>query len=378
MAQSAALAPRAAALPAPFAVHATYSLDHHDELAKAQRFREAGLWKSDLPEPADARYLAVGLPASSSSSGGSGGDSGGGKGGGAHHHLPPAVRTAVAGFEAKGQSAANIGVHVLALRAYVAELRDALSLAFVLNRTLVLPRWACYCDRLWSGSDDIFHFGCMYPGAQDGQYVPFVCPMDHVISPFEWNEKGVPYKDHLFLKPFEGTGEIIEIAVGAHGGAATEGAHGGAIKGGGQPSGRAALRLPLGQSAAAVRRALAPYANARVLRLEHTRSLLCGLGGAEALEPNAAREPNTAHEPNTALDPNTALEPAGARRLAQLVPALLKPPSWCAKCYQPCQSELKGWLDADTIRRGWRKEGGEEFWCANFEPPEPLPALCPV
>ncbi|KOO52746.1 glycosyltransferase family 77 protein [Chrysochromulina tobinii] len=291
--QSAALAPRAAALPAPFAVHATYSLDHHDELAKAQRFREAGLWRSDPPEPADAR-------------------------------------------------------------------------------TLVLPRWACYCDRLWSGSDDIFHFGCMYPGAQDGQYVPFVCPMDHVLSPFEWNEKRFPYKDHLFLKPLEGTGEIVEIAVaeiageiavGADGGGATKGGatEGGAqddapaaTEGGGQPSGRAALRLPLGQSAVAVRRALAPYASARVLRLEHTRALLCGLGGAETFEAD------------------------GARRLAQLIPALLKPPSWCAKCYQPCLSELKGWLDADTIRRGWRKEGGEEFWCAHFEPPEPLPALCPV
>jgi hypothetical protein len=224
--------------------------------------------------------------------------------------------------------------------------------------------------------------------------------MDHVLSPFEWNEKRFPYKDHLFLKPIEGTGEIIEIAVaeiageiageiavGADGGGATKGgateggaqddapaaAEGGAqddapaateggaqddapaaTEGGGQPSGRAALRLPLGQSAVAVRRALAPYASARVLRLEHTRALLCGLGGAETFEAD------------------------GARRLAQLVPALLKPPSWCAKCYQPCLSELKGWLDADTIRRGWRKEGGEEFWCAHFEPPEPLPALCPV
>ena len=51
---------------------------------------------------------------------------------------------------------------------YVAELRDALALARALGRTLVLPRWACYCDRLWSGSDDIFHFGCMYPGSQVG------------------------------------------------------------------------------------------------------------------------------------------------------------------------------------------------------------------
>ena len=28
----------------PMAVHATYSLDRHDGLAKTQRFREAGLW----------------------------------------------------------------------------------------------------------------------------------------------------------------------------------------------------------------------------------------------------------------------------------------------------------------------------------------------
>ena len=29
----------------PLCVHATYSLDNHDALAKTQRFREAGLWR---------------------------------------------------------------------------------------------------------------------------------------------------------------------------------------------------------------------------------------------------------------------------------------------------------------------------------------------
>ena len=77
-------------------------------------------------------------------------------------------------------------MHARALADYVGELRDALALARATRRTLVLPRWTCYCDRLWSGSDDIFHFGCMYPGSHDGKFVPFTCPMDHVLSPTAW------------------------------------------------------------------------------------------------------------------------------------------------------------------------------------------------
>ena len=36
-----------AVLPSPYAVHATYTLDHHDHIAKRQRFHEAGLWRAD-------------------------------------------------------------------------------------------------------------------------------------------------------------------------------------------------------------------------------------------------------------------------------------------------------------------------------------------
>ena len=51
---------------APLAVHATYSLDNHDAVAKRQRFREAGLWEADTDEYYDAKgesggrgYLAL-------------------------------------------------------------------------------------------------------------------------------------------------------------------------------------------------------------------------------------------------------------------------------------------------------------------------------
>ena len=125
-------------------------------------------------------------------------------------------------------------MHAVALASHLAELRDGLALARALRRTLVLPRWPsnpnpnpnpnpypypypnpnpnpnlnpnqvlprwlCYCDRLWSPSDDIFHFGCMYPGAQDGKFLPFVCPMDHVLSPTDWQQAGQLYRDAAFL-----------------------------------------------------------------------------------------------------------------------------------------------------------------------------------
>ncbi|KAL3923067.1 MAG: hypothetical protein SGPRY_004342 [Prymnesium sp.] len=59
----------------PFAVHATYSLDQHDDVAKTQarspvilpsgyvylegRFRENGLWRVDQPEYFSGKYLAL-------------------------------------------------------------------------------------------------------------------------------------------------------------------------------------------------------------------------------------------------------------------------------------------------------------------------------
>ena len=79
-------------------MHATYSLDRHDGLAKTQRFREAGLWRADPPSYFQGRFLAL------------------------NASLPPQLleRPAASG---------HIGTHRAALASYVAELRDALALA---------------------------------------------------------------------------------------------------------------------------------------------------------------------------------------------------------------------------------------------------------
>jgi hypothetical protein len=78
-------------------------------------------------------------------------------------------------------------------------MRGALAAAAALKRTLLLPPLPCFCDKTWGGHDNIFKSRCMYPGAQDGDYLPFVCPLDHLVSPTEWINAGVDFRTHGFM-----------------------------------------------------------------------------------------------------------------------------------------------------------------------------------
>jgi hypothetical protein len=307
----------------PIAVHATYSLDNHDALAKAQRFREAGLWAVDDDAYYQGKFLAL------------------------NYSLAPAVQAAVDGYVRKGEAPSNIDVHSKSLASYVAELRDALALATALGRTLVLPRWTCYCDRLWSGSDDIFHFGCMYPGAQDGRFVPFVCPMDHVLSPTTWAREGTAYRDAAFLD----APRRLALAKRATGGADTPIAELRLLPRASfdaLPPAAQRGALPLGTTDTEVAKLLAAHGleKAGVLRLPHARGLLCGLDGA-----------------------------AAASRANQLASRLLRVPQWCAKCFQPCSQELAKWLGPNAGGRSmW---GGNNYFCLDVPlPPAFQPGQC--
>lgn len=277
----------------PYAVHATYTLDRHDGIAKAQRFREAGLWRAETPWPASTRYLAL------------------------NSSMPPSMQSKLDDYVRRQMAVSNIDVHLEALTAYVAELRDALALALALGRTLVLPRWTCYCDRLWSGSDDIFHFGCMYPGAQDGQFVPFVCPMDHVLSPHAWAadpEHGVaatPYADAVLVEELISRGmrpvELRLVSRSEHEALRAQ-----------QPGEQGLDALPAGVTGEEARELLRHREDTRILRLPHARGLLCGV-----------------------------TEPARFNALAE---RLLHVPTWCSKCFDTCDRELRKWLPPRTIK----------------------------
>jgi len=292
---------------APFAVHATYTLDTHEGGAKAQRFREAGLWRADPPPPQGERFLAY------------------------NFSEPPEVAARRAEYARRGLSAANVDVHLSALEAYVAELRDALALARALGRTLLLPRWTCWCDRMWAGSDDIFRFGCMYPGAQDGNFVPFPCPMDHILSPAAWAKAGVGHRDAAFLDTLAERGvrpvEVLLLPRAQHRALLA------------RP--RVALldALPLGTSDGEAAKLLAHLRAAPLLRLQHARGLLCALDAPQPFNDLAA--------------------------------TLLRAPAWCSRCSQPCEEQLAPWLPAERVRAARPAPAEQHAVC--FQPPLPAP-----
>ena len=40
----------------------------------------------------------------------------------------------------------------------------------------------------------------MYPGSESAPFLPFSCPMDHVLSPTAWAREAEPYRDAAFLE----------------------------------------------------------------------------------------------------------------------------------------------------------------------------------
>lgn len=175
----------------------------------------------------------------------------------------------------------------------------------------------------------------MYPGSQDANFLPFTCPMDHVLSPHDWRD--FAYRDASFLSsprlPPAARAGIVDVRLtSAEAYAAL-------------PQEQRARTLPRGISAARARRLLNADADARdaaILRVSDTRGLLCGIGG-----PDATREFNKVSRP------------------------LLRAPPWCARCDAGCMKTLPQWLSAEQIgstrSRGW---GGE--WCLRTPTPPPF------
>ena len=170
----------------------------------------------------------------------------------------------------------------------------------------------------------------MYPGSQDDNFLPFTCPMDHVLSPHDW--KHVAFRDAAFLTserlpPATRKRGIVDIDLvgrGAFDALSPE---------------RRARALPIGVSAAEARRLLESEATTReapILRLPHTRDLICGIGGAKA-----TREFNRAMQP------------------------VLRVPPWCSRCDRGCKKLLAKWLAPEQIGNAGR---GSE-WCLRTPPP---------
>lgn len=83
---------------------------------------------------------------------------------------------------------------------HLVQIRQLLSVALGTNRTLIMPKLLCYCDRYWGPLHR-----CRLPGARKLQ-LPFICPLDHIFEPFHFDDNptsfGPPfaYREHSFLE----------------------------------------------------------------------------------------------------------------------------------------------------------------------------------
>eukprot|EP00798_Chlamydomonas_sp_ICE-L_P028760 gene28760-31942_t len=87
--------------------------------------------------------------------------------------------------------------NVKGLNWQLASIFPSLGMSYLFNRSLILPKVACFCDRYWQALDM-----CRLPGALK-QRLPFVAPMDYVLQPefFTDDHSTVTFRwrEHSFL-----------------------------------------------------------------------------------------------------------------------------------------------------------------------------------
>ncbi|XP_022140507.1 arabinosyltransferase XEG113 [Momordica charantia] len=94
----------------------------------------------------------------------------------------------------------NLDTHFTLINYQMKQIRTALAIASLLNRTLIMPPLWCRLDRLWFG----------HPGILQGSVTrqPFICPLDHVFEinvmlkelPEEEFGPGINFREYSFLE----------------------------------------------------------------------------------------------------------------------------------------------------------------------------------
>ena len=167
--------------------------------------------------------------------------------------------------------------HLELIRRHIVALRDAMAIAFVTGRVLVLPRIPCLCDR--SEGPNVIR-SCAYEASE--LPFPFICPLTHLfdIARFQHIRTRpaymgrIDFRESSFLQnpltpPEVRDGQrTVHIASDA---AAVRAASQGSNDGGG-----ARIWLFNGSSDAQVGAALAPYAHVPVLRLASAEGVFGG------------------------------------------------------------------------------------------------------
>lgn len=153
----------------PYAVHLTFQYGDAADYGygKRQRLRQEYLWRPDTDEYFQGKFLAL---------------------------SEKGTRVEFEGSEGVGDD------WYTAIYRHFAEdwqrrnaILNGLALAQALNRTLVLPRFRCFCDKIWNSLNR-----CRAPGGESTA-LPFDCPMDHIVHLDRWFHKGVDFREPGFL-----------------------------------------------------------------------------------------------------------------------------------------------------------------------------------
>lgn len=92
--------------------------------------------------------------------------------------------------------------HMLAVSYQMSAILEASAVAHALNRTIVFPRFWCWCDFDWYA---VVLDGCSmggHPGEHGADLfsMPFECPIDVILNPHNLYHKGFQYRQERFLE----------------------------------------------------------------------------------------------------------------------------------------------------------------------------------
>jgi hypothetical protein len=153
-----------------FAVHNTYV--YSGFAGKMWRFRESGLVAGEkktrylTPDGEDVKVLV------------------------ARFDIPRVVEDQALSARLTPRSEVPHG-HIAALTWQMNRVRDALAVARVTNRTLIIPQFLCGCQR---------HFHYMRNCTLGDTPLPFACPLDHVMVPVKFAEHGIRAREASYFQ----------------------------------------------------------------------------------------------------------------------------------------------------------------------------------
>ena len=154
----------------PYVVHTTFQFG--GSAGKRHRLREGGLWQDPPEYYSQGQFLEVSVS-------------------------KPEIPRDIAAYS----GTALTRFHLRAMAAQLAEIRDAFGIAVALNRTLIMPKIYCFCDRYWGVQQN-----CRVPGSANFS-MPFLCPLDHVMVPDQIYGRddiltmgGVDFREYSFLE----------------------------------------------------------------------------------------------------------------------------------------------------------------------------------